>query len=257
MHLSVCGMRVGSYLSIFLFSALKLQGSAQTQLANSTPVFRASTHLVALDVVVKDKDGRPVPGLHMEDFSVKEGGKAQTISFFNQPIMEAAAAVPALPPDTYSNAAEYRLAGSTPTVIVLDAANTSFSDQVYARQQMLQYLKDQYQAGQHTAIFTLTDKLSLLQDFTGDPELLIATLKKFEPGEPGFVRAMAPGDPPSRVGFTVQQYYYVLAAFANFQRSQIEYTMARRAEVTLQAIRRIIRILGGLPGRKNVIWITG
>lgn len=146
--------------------------------------------------------------------------------------MEAAATVPALPPDTYSNAAGYRLAGSTPTVIVLDAANTSFSDQVYARKQMLQFLKDQYQAGQRTAIFTLTDKLSLLQDFTGDPDLLISSLKKFEPGEPGFVKAMAPGDPPSPVGFTVQQYYDVLGAFTNFERSQIEYAMARRAEVT-------------------------
>lgn len=63
------------YLSVFFFRALSLQRGAQTELANSPPVFRASTHLVLLDVVVTDKDGKPVPGLGVEDFSVKEAGK--------------------------------------------------------------------------------------------------------------------------------------------------------------------------------------
>jgi len=258
MDVSAHCLRYGAYLSLFAFCAGAPGGFAQTEPTSITPVFRASTHLVVLDVIVTDKSGKAVPGLHAEDFSVKENGKIQTIRFLNQPKNEPEVAVTALPPNTYSNAAEYRLAGSTPTVIVLDAANTPFTDQVYARRQMLQYLKTQYQTGQRTAIFTLTDKLSLLQDFTGDPQLLIDSLKKFEPGEPSFVKDMSSGDPPSPIGVnTPQQYHYILAAFERFQRSQVEYTVARRAEVTLQALRRINRILGGLPGRKNLVWVTG
>lgn len=257
MDVSACRTRFCVYLGILVFCAGVIRGNAQTEPSSITPVFRASTHLVVLDVVVTDKAGKPIPELRKEDFSVKESGKAQAISFLNQPKTETAATVPALPRNTYSNAAEYRLAGATPTVIVLDAANTSFADQVYARRQMLQYLQKQYQPGQRTAIFTLTDKLVLLKDFTGDPELLIESLKKFAPGEPGFTKNMAPELPPSIIGVsTAQQYFQVLGAFEHFQRSQIEYTIDRRASVTLEALRRINRILGGLPGRKNVIWVT-
>jgi VWFA-related protein len=215
--------------------------------------------LVLLDVVVMDKAGNPVPGLRLEDFSVTEDGKPQALSFLTAPKTDAPPPVPPLPEGVYSNAPLYRLSGSTPTVVVLDAANTAFNDQVYVRRQMLQYLRDQYQPGQRTAIFALTDKLFLLQDFTADPELLAASLKRFEPGEPGFSKMMAGGEPPvDALRFTSkQQYQQMVVTLDRFQRSQVEYTTNARAEVTLAALRRINRILAGLPGRKNVIWVTG
>ena len=47
-----------------------------------TPVFGAAVELVRLDVIVLDKDGKPVTGLTRDDFEVEEGGKAQTIESF-------------------------------------------------------------------------------------------------------------------------------------------------------------------------------
>ena len=47
-----------------------------------TPVFRAATHLVQVNVVVHDSHGSPVDDLKKEDFSMTEQGKAQQISFF-------------------------------------------------------------------------------------------------------------------------------------------------------------------------------
>ena len=46
------------------------------------PVFGAAVELVRLDVIVLDKDGKPVSGLARGDFEVEEGGKAQTIESF-------------------------------------------------------------------------------------------------------------------------------------------------------------------------------
>ena len=111
MDVSACRTRFCLYLGILVFCAGVIRGNAQTEPSSITPVFRASTHLVVLDVVVTDKAGKPIPELRKEDFSVKESGKAQAISFLNQPKTETAATVPALPRNTYSNAAEYRLAG--------------------------------------------------------------------------------------------------------------------------------------------------
>lgn len=43
---------------------------------------RVSTHLVLVDVVVTDKQGKPITGLRREDFEVEENGKGQKISTF-------------------------------------------------------------------------------------------------------------------------------------------------------------------------------
>ena len=61
------------------------------------PTIRVSTHLVVVDVVVTDKQGKPVSGLHPEDFVVEENGKAQKISTFATPGENLAAGQP-LPP---------------------------------------------------------------------------------------------------------------------------------------------------------------
>src|ERR1700680_48657 len=66
------------------------------------PTIRVSTHMVLLDVVVTDKQGKAVNGLHPEDFVVEENGKVQKISSLTT-LAEKAASVPQLPAGVYSN----------------------------------------------------------------------------------------------------------------------------------------------------------
>ena len=61
------------------------------------PTIRVTTHLVLVDVVVTDKQGKPITGLHPEDFEVEENGKTQKISTF-VPAGENLAAAQPLPP---------------------------------------------------------------------------------------------------------------------------------------------------------------
>jgi VWFA-related protein len=243
-------------LALLLLQPPQVKAQSETL---TTPLFRASTHLTLLDVVVTDKNGNPVAGLRLEDFTLKEDGKGQTIASLTPPnAAQSQASPPPLPPNVYSNAPAYRLPGTTPTVIVLDAVNTPSTDQFYARREMLSYVKQQYKPGQRMAIFTLTDKLNVVQDFTGDPDVLLASLEKAEPASTSVTKLV--GNESSSVeGMrfnSPQAYQNMVSAFNSFQNAHTQYVADRRAEITLAALRRIVYMLGGLPGRKNVIWLT-
>src|ERR1700704_2089175 len=128
------------------------------------PTIRVGTHLVLVDVVVTDKQGKAVTGLHPEDFVVEENGKVQKVASLATPGENSPAE--ALPPGIYSNRAQYRSPGGPITVMLLDAIDTPFTNQAYARTQMLRFVQEQYKPGQRMGIFTLTGSLNVLQDFT-------------------------------------------------------------------------------------------
>jgi VWFA-related protein len=225
-----------------------------------TPTIRVSTHLVLVDVVVLDKQGKPVQGLRAEDFSVQEKGKNQKVAFFTTASTQAKPAAPELPPGIYSNKPEYRSPGGPLVVLLLDAANTPFKDQAYARQQMLKFVKEQYKPGQRMAVFTLTNTLDILQDFTTDPNALLKALQQYQPQEQEMANAGPPRPPStsSDMGTHAQAAAdAALAQMRNFQNIQLAYVLDRRVETTTAAMRGLARILGGIPGRKSVIWVTG
>ena len=248
------------------------------------PTVRVSTHMVLVDVVVTDKQGNPVTGLRPEDFAVEENGKAQKISTFAAPGENLAAGQP-LPPGIYSNRPQYRSPGGPVTAMLLDALNTPFSDQAYARRQMLSFVQQQYKPGQRMGVFSLTGSLNVLQDFTSDPDILYAALQRYNPQPQRYVAAGGPQTSASTgeasIGSTVAAMNAAAApahiasdsglrgdgpgasiasaqaAIAAFAAAQFFYDENRRAVMTLDALNSLGRILGGLPGRKNIIWVTG
>jgi VWFA-related protein len=56
----------------------------QSQTARQAPVFRSGTTLVQLDVVVTDKDGKPVTGLEKSDFTILDGGRERPVVAMNE-----------------------------------------------------------------------------------------------------------------------------------------------------------------------------
>ena len=147
---------------------------------------RASTHMVVVDVIVSDKAGNPVTGLQSSDFSVSEDGKAQKIEAFRSEGGKPAEGRPplSLPPHVYTNRTAYKAPPGPLTIIVLDGVNTTLRDQIYARLQLVKYLKTQLQPDQHLAVFALTGRLHLLQDFTNDPNLLLKNVEQFLAQDP-------------------------------------------------------------------------
>jgi VWFA-related protein len=223
-----------------------------------TLTIRVSTRLVLVDVVVTDKHGQPVLGLQPTDFAVTEKGKLQKISVFTPPNQAAPKpAAPALPPGEYSNRPEYRAPGGPPTVILLDAANTSFPDQTYARMQMLKWVVDEYRPGDRIAVFALTNGLVALSDFTDDPRILRGVLQQYVAQTPLGTGRPAPPDLPAPIsGAASQSMMRLTQQLASFHSAELQFVQNRRADVTVAAMRSLIRILGGIPGRKNIVWLT-
>ena len=239
----------------------------RTQESNSAvPSFtiRANTRLVLVDVVVRDKKGEPVTGLKAEDFTVEENGKKQKISVFVPPGIASHTAAAPTPAGIFSNHPEDVSPAGIPMVLLLDAANSAFKDQAYARSQMLKYVLEQGQPGRPMAVVTLTDRLRVLQQFTSDPQVLLTAIKNFKPEEqllrPGAAtpESHAAFGSPGTAGGNAMAAGIAMASQAvqDFADIQVTFDLERRTLITIDSMRALSRMLGGLPGRKNVVWLT-
>src|SRR5437762_10100915 len=75
---------------------------------------------------------------------------------------------------------------------------------------------------------------------------------------PASMPAPAPATDTSGLGPGAAQLVAAAQAAAqSFEAAQVAYAQEQRTILTLQALNSLGRILGGLPGRKNIIWVTG
>jgi VWFA-related protein len=219
---------------------------------------RVSSRLVMVDVVVTDKHGQPVLGLKPTDFTVMEKGKPQKISVFTAPDQAVPKpAAPALAPGVYSNRPEYRAPGGPPTVILLDAVNTPAENQSEARTQMMKFAVENFKPGNEVAVLALTNELRILQDFTTDPSILQQAFQRYGTQKPGHTddpaEAMSVDISGPGVGVAAAR---VTSRLEAFQKEELTNVVDHRVEITLAALRALSRTLGGIPGRKNVVWLS-
>jgi len=201
---------------------------------------------VVIDVTVTEKHGQPVPALDKSRFQVFENGVAQDIALFEEHKADETApakAAPNLPPDTHSNLVT---APAGPLIVLLlDALNTRPSEQSYVRAQALDYLK-QIPAGTHIAIFTLGDKLQLIQGFTSDPNILKAALGGRS--YPQFVSLTAGSSTTASS---------VRASLDRWSNGSTDLAQELTTNYTLDALNALGIYLSGIQGRKNLIWFAG
>jgi len=224
-----------------------LAALAAAMLSPQTPelVLRTTTRLVQINVIVT-KDGAPVPGLKKEDFQVFDNGKHQEIRQFSE---DTRAMLPSvadpLPPGTFTNQLEQRSgAPAAVTAILLDALNTKFSDQTYARKQVVKFLS-QIQPQDRVAIYTLDSRgLKVLHDYTTDSAELVARLAKY------LTQSVGPD--------TLSDFADPLNGFLASQGNPLETARFRDDRIlhTLHALEFISDNLASLPGRKNLIWVS-
>jgi VWFA-related protein len=226
-----------------------------------TITIRTNTRLVVVDVVVTDKKGQPVTGLKAQDFVIEENGKKQRIGIFTPP-GASQAAPQLLPPGLFSNRPEYLRPAGVPTVLLLDAANSHFKDQAYGRWQMLKFVADQSDSGAPMAVMTVTDRLHVLQEFTSDPRILATAIRRLMPQEQ-ILQAETPPTAPSGSADAIASGPGTAAAIniaqaqvAGFQSVVTGYNLELRTIRTIEAMLDLSRLLAGLPGRKNVVWLT-
>ena len=256
---------ISSWVRIFAF------GLAATLLNGQelTPVFRAGTKLVEVDVTVLDKKGNAVVGLGSDDFTILDDGKPRSIAFFrpdNAPDSDrSAAALAALPPGVVSNHPTVGASDlpSNVAALVLDTVNTPPQQSLTARAQMMRYLRT-LAPRTRVAIFVMGRQLRTLYDFTDDAAALRAKLEKAGLGSPvGHVTDYAQSvrdadeffnlfafDPATLMADTdIAGQHLKAESIAN------DNARRYRMELTLAAMEALGAHLAGIPGRKGLVWI--
>ena len=223
---------------------------AAAQGTGEDPVIRTSTRLVQVNVVVHGKNG-PISDLTKNDFVLTDRGRPQTISVFS---VESKRESPLpdqqrLPQNTFSNRQNERPnAATSVTVVLLDRLNTRFEDQARANQQFVKFLRT-FDPADRIAIYTLDASLRVLCDFT-DARQLQRILAKYR-GAASTDFAVAEPDPANTGNDDFDQ--SLDAASKNLA----DATNIDRARRTLEAFVSIANHVADLPGRKNLVWVTG
>jgi VWFA-related protein len=256
-------------LAFLLHPAIKVARGQQPAPSVPPPAVRVSTRLVLVDVVAKDSSGQHVTGLASEDFTVLEDGKPQKVAIFSfeRPPDAAKTPVDSLPPlpsNVTTNRPAYITTPGTPTILLIDALNTLARDQARARLELLRYLAKQLRPGQPLAVYTLGRSLQVLQDFTDDPRLLKAAVERFSPTEPmqlqiGDISQRVPSSSGAAQGYRnpSPDPSHVLERIRLFYAEEANVALDARVGMTLSAFQEIARTVGGLPGRKSLIWVSG
>jgi VWFA-related protein len=228
--------------------------------AQQTPTIRTTTRLVTVDVVVTE-NGHTVQGLSKDAFRIVENGKEQETRNFDEHTYAAGPSAGAstaatqksapVPAHVYSNAVA---AVGPPNVLLLDALNTPVKDQQYLRKQMVAYLKE-IPAGTRIAIFSLGTRLRMVQGFTSDIAVLLAAMDARKAGVNNSVLLQQQSDLETPLDQSDDQ--NALDVLDQFQGEIVAVQYDLRIQTTLDAMKQLGAFLGALPGRKNIIWLSG
>jgi len=287
--------------TLCLLIALPLAISAQTPQTpgptvraalgiQASPSVKVVTRMVTLEVVVKDSKGRHVSGLKPEDFRLFEQTpnkskekREQRIATFREvsvadlPREAGPATSPAA--GVYTNAMTPQKDPVPPTIILMDGLNTEVQYQVQVHAQSVKMLA-QLPSDVPVAVFLLGFRLEMVQDFTSDPKLLQAAVKKaistaghdFAQADPRDATSLQASGNSVVTGPTFgettsvkfkgaqpdltgpwQDLFRQLDGFETFvYRGQMD----TRVRLTADALEAIAQHMSGYPGRKNLLWIS-
>jgi len=205
-------------------------------------VLKSTVREVLEDVQVVSANGVPVQGLSRADFQVFEDRTQQSIHGFDEhsPKLDRSNLPPAdfqLPTDTFMNL-ERTPSSGPPCVVVLDELNTSIEFQMYAYQQIMQFLRKK-EVGTPVAIFLLGDRFEMLEGFTADRDRLGAAMKRQAAKPKLTVRGEdSDFDDPTGADPAIVARRY------------------QAAQMTLDAFIEIGKFLAAVPGRKNLLWFS-
>lgn len=181
-----------------LLSSLTAQTpSSQTQKSQTGFTFRVQSELVLVNVVARDKQGKPVQDLKTQDFTLLEDGKPQQISSFDYENLDTTpvAAVgpaqqtidqqpaPAPKPLLTRQDAEDALSNKRVIVLFFDLTSMQPDEMQRAVDAAKKYVQIKMAAADMIAIVSLASSLRLDQDFTADRSRLLKVLNRFTQSE--------------------------------------------------------------------------
>ena len=221
----------------------------------SVPTIKKTIRLVEVEVIAKDRKGRPVTDLQAKDFSLRDNGRVEKITFFSiqqagegakQIIERSPEETPAPPRPThvFSNSPS----SAVPVVILMDLLNTSWDNQAAMKSALLSSVK-RIPSQTPVALLVLGEELIVVSDFTTDSNALATILDK-----PSALRQEGSGPPITAPKTSSQTFNATILKTAVRAFNQ---ETGDRAIRTIRALSLIRNQLGRMRGRKSLIWIGG
>jgi VWFA-related protein len=263
-------VRAAQHLILAFIALLFCAGAAvaltlsPTQQQTASQPIRTVSRLVQVNVIVERK-GKPVTGLTKDDFTIFDQNQKQQIAAFSEVSYDPAAAPARVatptPPgagatgaaanvNTFSNRVSAdEGAPASVTVILLDALNTPGPELVNARAEIANFLH-QLQPHDRVALYGLSTQLYVIHGFTDDAESLLRALDKSK--KPSAFEPSAREITPSHSGDND------LDGFINSANQHAaDIQTLNRAEFTANVLAVIANSLMNVPGRKNLVWVSG
>jgi VWFA-related protein len=187
---------------LVLFTAAAAQQVGQNKPGgdSATYTFSVKSQLVVENVVVKDKQGKFIPGLTAKDFVVTEDGVPQTITFCeHQDLIANSSPLPLAPPGSeqiklYKRLTRTRIAPETTEkerykdrrllALYFDMSAMRPADQLRALSASEQFIRTQMTTADLVSILRYQGgSVDILQDFTADRNKLLSILTTLVVGE--------------------------------------------------------------------------
>ena len=160
---------------------IQSQDKKQTKSSDDDDVIKVTSNLVSLDVIVKDKKGKPLTDLKPEDFTVSENGVPQKIEFFDSTLTSGSEASQPTNGADATPQPQPRAPNGLPRniiALVLDGQSTEGANLKHVLEGMVKYIRERISDSDSVALFSISGGLKLLQPFTHDKARLIAAVEK-------------------------------------------------------------------------------
>lgn len=263
---------VASLLSAAFMSGICLSQNPQkpSQQIEQEDVVRITTELIQTDVVVTDKDDRPITDLKLEDFEVLDSGKKQDLKFADLVTIDT--------PRKESTDAALKIGGVDTSVareltardvrrvtaFVVDDVTIPSEDMARARQMLTDFVNNKMTDGDLVAIVRTVGGKGLLEQFTADKQILRRAISQLG------VRSIPPylaftGNDNDRVAppspledsTATQTVQTMNSGNTDFEGPNEGTNQIPRAMLALSVSNYVIDSLRQVPGRKNLVLLSG
>ena len=241
---------------------------AQAPAASDRPTFATGTAKVVLDVVVRDKKGRPVLDVRADEIEVLEEGQRQTIEGFERietqpPVAPQGAPAPAEPDSTRQLSL---------VTLVFDQLGETGRRQ--AQRAAEAFLERGLRANTYAAVFRVDQRLSMVQAFTTDRAKLKDAVARSTSGTnvgvtdekaaleqvmaelqrtAGLESATGPGAASQGAGFAARAQ---AQALSNMLRMANELQRQQMGTTSLYPLMALVKGQQTLAGRKTLLYLT-
>jgi VWFA-related protein len=211
------------------------------------PTFKSGVNLVEVDVVVTDRQGRPVRGLRQQDFEVLEDGKPVTVVTFDAvdlPQAPAGATIPPLDRSSTSVAANDQPEDGRVMLIVLDDHHVRFDGGFLVRTKAIaRRLVERLGPSDQAAVIATSGRSTNAAEFTTDKARLAQAIDKFFPQ----------ADPTSAAGTAQSSMSRGLGRHGG---SSFGFEQEIRARWAMDALSNAAAALAQIPHRRKAILLV-